>query len=89
MVGELSTRSELFTQLWARHDVRLHRTGVKKFHHPVVGDLKLAYEGLELSADEGLRLNAYVAEPGSPSAEAFRLLASWASSPVEAESTTP
>ena len=54
-----------------------------------MGDLTLAYEGLELSADEGLRLNAYVAEPGSPPAEAFRLLASWASTPVEAEATAP
>ncbi len=82
LVGELSTRSEMFAQLWARHDVRLHRTGVKKFHHPVVGDLTLAYEALDLAADAGLRLNAYVAEPGTPSAEAFSLLASWATTPT-------
>ena len=87
LVGELSTRSELFAQLWARHDVRLHRTGVKKFHHPVVGDLTLAYEALELAADSGLRLNAYVAEPGTASAQAFSLLASWATTPTT-ESTT-
>ncbi len=84
LVGELSTRSEVFAQLWARHDVRLHRTGVKKFRHPVVGDLTLAYEALDLAADSGLRLSAYVAEPGTPSAEAFGLLASWAGTPAEA-----
>lgn len=82
LVGELSTRSDLFRTLWATHDVRQHRTGTKKFHHPVVGDLTLAYESMELTADPGLRLNAYVAEPGTPSAEALALLASWAATPV-------
>lgn len=82
LVGELSTRSELFRTLWATHDVRQHRTGTKKFHHPVVGDLTLAYESMELTADPGLRLNAYVAEPGTPSAEALALLASWAATPA-------
>lgn len=82
LVGELSTRSDHFRSLWATHDVRLHRTGTKRFHHPVVGDLTLAYEGMDLAADKGLRLNAYVAEPGTPSAEAFSLLASWAATPA-------
>jgi hypothetical protein len=85
LVGELSTRSELFRTLWATHDVRQHRTGTKKFHHPVVGDLTLAYESMELTADSGLRLNAYVAEPGTPSAEALALLGSWAATPVPVE----
>lgn len=82
LVGELSTRSELFAGLWAAHDVRQHRTGLKRFHHPVVGDLTLNYESMELSADTGLRLNAYVAEPGTPSAERLALLASWAATPL-------
>lgn len=82
LVGELSTRSELFRTLWAAHDVRQHRTGVKRFHHPVVGEMTLTYESMEITADAGLRLNAYVAEPGSPSAERFNLLASWASAPA-------
>ena len=74
LVGELSTRSEEFRTRWAAHDVRLHRTGVKRFHHPVVGDLTLAYESMDLAADPGLRLNAYTAEPGSPS---HRRCTSW------------
>ena len=82
LVGELSTRSETFRTLWAAHDVRQHRTGVKRFHHPIVGDMTLSYESMEIAADAGLRLNAYVAEPGSPSAEAFGLLASWAGAPA-------
>ena len=39
LIGELSTRSENFRTWWAAHNVRFHRTGVKRFHHPAVGDL--------------------------------------------------
>ena len=81
LVGELSTRSDLFRTLWAAHDVRQHRTGIKRFHHPLVGEMTLSYESMALTADPGLRLNAYVAEPASPSAQAFSLLASWATTP--------
>jgi transcriptional regulator with XRE-family HTH domain len=77
LVGELSTRSAEFRTLWAGHDVRLHRTGVKRLHHPIVGDLELSYEVLELPSDPGLRLAIYAAEPGSPSHQALNLLASW------------
>jgi len=79
--GELSTRSEEFRVRWAAHDVRFHRTGVKRFHHPVVGDLTLTYEALELPADPGLTIFAYTAEPNSPSHDALNLLASWTSTP--------
>jgi transcriptional regulator with XRE-family HTH domain len=85
LIGELSTRSENFRTWWAAHNVRFHRTGVKRFHHPVVGDLTLTFEGLELAADTGLRLNAYSAEPGSPSDDALKLLESWAATPAEAD----
>lgn len=78
LVGELSTRSEDFRRLWASHDVRLHRTGTKVFHHPVVGLLELDYEALVLPADSGLQLDVYTAVPGSPSDDGLRLLASWA-----------
>jgi transcriptional regulator with XRE-family HTH domain len=43
LIGELSARSDEFRRRWAAHHVRLHRTGVKRLHHPVVGDLILAY----------------------------------------------
>ena len=78
LVGELSTRSETFRRLWADHDVRTHGTGTKRFHHPVVGELSLAYEELAITAEPGLALLVYTAEPGSASAERLRLLASWA-----------
>ncbi|WP_020576292.1 helix-turn-helix transcriptional regulator [Actinopolymorpha alba] len=78
LIGELSTRSETFRTRWAAHNVRLHRTGVKYFHHPVVGDLSLTFEAMELPADTGLTLTAYTAEPGSASQDGLNLLASWA-----------
>jgi hypothetical protein len=81
LIGELSTRSETFGTRWAAHNVRFHRTGVKHLHHPVVGDLTLTFESMELTADAGLRLNAYSAEPGSPSQDALNLLASWTATP--------
>ena len=78
LIGELSTRSENFRTWWAAHNVRFHRTGVKRFHHPVVGDLTLTFEALDLAADSGLRMSAYTAEPGTPSDDALKVLASWA-----------
>lgn len=77
LVGELSTRSETFRTLWGAHDVRTHGTGTKRFNHPVVGELTLAYEELLLTAEPGLVMIVYTAEPGSPSAERLGLLASW------------
>ena len=78
LVGELSTRSETFRRLWAAHDVRTHGAGTKRFNHPVVGELTLAYEEFTLTAEPGLVMLVYTAEPGSPSAERLQLLASWA-----------
>jgi transcriptional regulator with XRE-family HTH domain len=84
LIGELTTRSERFSALWATHNVRWHTTGTKHFRHAVVGDLSLPYEGLALTADPGLTLITYTAEPGSASKDALRFLASWASSPEQA-----
>ncbi|GAA2089583.1 helix-turn-helix transcriptional regulator [Brevibacterium salitolerans] len=80
LIGELSTRSLEFRTRWGAHNVRHHGSGFKSFHHPVVGDLTLAYEGMEMEAERGLTLTIYTAEPGSASAERMRLLASWAAS---------
>ena len=57
LVGELSTRSETFRRLWAAHNVRTHGAGTKRFHHPVVGELTLAYEELAITAEPGLVLH--------------------------------
>lgn len=88
LVGELSTRSETFRTLWGAHDVRTHGAGTKRFHHPVVGELTLAYEELAITAEPGQVLMVYTAEPGSPSAERLRLLASWAADPARADASS-
>ncbi len=82
LVGELTTRSPEFATWWAAHDVRYHQTGSKRLRHPVVGELELNYEVLELPADDGLSISVYSAEPGSRSQEALDLLASWSATPA-------
>ena len=77
---ELSTRSELFRRRWASHDVTFHRSGQKRLRHPVVGQLDLDFEGMELASSPGLHLNVYTAASGTPTADALKLLASWAAS---------
>ncbi|WP_311258634.1 helix-turn-helix transcriptional regulator [Microbacterium sp. WCS2018Hpa-9] len=86
LVGELSTRSETFRRLWAAHDVRIHGAGTKRFQHPLVGELTLAYEELAITAEPGNVLLVYSAEPGSPSAERLALLASWSMQQPHGES---
>ncbi|MDG9716303.1 helix-turn-helix transcriptional regulator [Streptomyces sp. DH24] len=77
LVGELSVKSEEFRRLWATHDVKEKSHGVKRMRHPLVGDLTLNFETFRLVDDSEQSLITYHAEPGSPSAEALRLLASW------------
>jgi hypothetical protein len=62
-------------------NVNLHRTGVKRIHHPVVGELTLEFKSLDLPGDPGQKLLVYSAEPGSPTRQALDLLASWSSTP--------
>lgn len=88
LIGELSTRSEEFRIRWGAHNVRRHGTGEKTFHHAVVGDLTLTYEGLELTTEPDLSFLIYTAEAGSPSEERLRLLASWAASHEEESGET-
>ncbi|MEV8182517.1 helix-turn-helix transcriptional regulator [Specibacter sp. NPDC078692] len=92
LVGELSTRSDLFRKLWGAHDVREHRSGIKRIHHPIVGDLDLTFLGLDLTTEPGLQMLVFSAEPSSASHDGLQLLANWsASHSIEtnsAESTT-
>jgi transcriptional regulator with XRE-family HTH domain len=88
LIGELATRSDQFRVRWAAHEVRRHRTGTKRFHHPIVGDLSLDFESLDLPGDPGQKLVVYTAEPGSPSQQAIDLLASWVATPASHEDGT-
>ncbi|KRE80868.1 helix-turn-helix transcriptional regulator [Arthrobacter sp. Soil762] len=85
LIGDLATGSTEFSTRWARHNVRFHRSARKTLHNPLVGDLELTGDSLELPG-EGLTLIAYTAEPGSESQEKLDFLIMWTSSnkrPVE------
>jgi transcriptional regulator with XRE-family HTH domain len=88
LIGELSTQSEDFRVRWAKHNVRYHDTGLKRIHHPVVGDLELAYEAMTLRGESELTMFAYTTEPGSRSDESLNLLANWTATPDRAEATS-
>lgn len=87
LIGELSTRSDLFRKLWGAHDVKEHRTGLKSIHHPVVGDLDLTFQSMDLTSDRGLQMLIFSAEPGSPSYERLQLLANWVNTSTTAAQT--
>lgn len=78
LVGQLGTLSEEFRTRWGAHDVRRHDTGQKHFHHRIAGELQLHFESTDLPTDPGWKLQIYTPEPGSSTADALRLLASWA-----------
>jgi transcriptional regulator with XRE-family HTH domain len=89
LIGELCTRSVAFRELWAAHDVRIHDTGIKRVHHPIVGDLDLTYEALDVTSTRGLQLIAFTPRPGSPSDDGLQLLANWAATSGEAIASLP
>ncbi|ANS66725.1 DNA-binding protein [Streptomyces lincolnensis] len=78
LIQELSQKSEEFRQLWARHEVSCGSAGESvRMRHPLVGEFDLVHEPLALPGGAPMRLTTYHAEPGSPSEEALRTLASW------------
>ncbi|WP_109006094.1 helix-turn-helix domain-containing protein [Streptomyces rishiriensis] len=89
LIGELSTRSEEFRHRWAAHNVRMHATGVKLLHHPVVGDLDLPFETFPVGGDTSQVLLTYTPEPASPTQDALNLLASWAATNDHIERSAP
>ena len=88
LIGELATRSDDFRVRWAAHDVRHHRTGIKRIHHPEVGDLELGYEAMDFPAHPDWFMFGYTAAPGSPSEERLRLLGSLAEEQARADGRT-
>ena len=80
LIGERSTRSDAFRTLWGAHDVHVFAEGTKRFHHPAVGEMELVHESLDLPGEQGLSITVYSADPGTPAADALKLLASWAAS---------
>ena len=77
LIGQLSTRSTAFRTRWAANDVRAHRGGTKIFRHPLIGEVTLPFENLHVDAASGQVLTVFTPQPGTPEADAIRLLASW------------
>ncbi|TYB63281.1 helix-turn-helix domain-containing protein [Nonomuraea sp. PA05] len=77
LVGELTLRSPEFSTWWNDHRVLRRTHGTKRYHHPLVGELHFSYESLQPPGDPDQTLCVYNVEPGSPTAEALRLLTSW------------
>lgn len=69
-------RSHQFREWWAQHDVRIHTTSTKTFHHPIAGDFTVDVESMTINADAEQILVTYSVEPNSPSQDALRNLAS-------------
>jgi transcriptional regulator with XRE-family HTH domain len=77
LVDEVSAASPEFRRWWADHEVHAHTSGHKIYRHPVVGELTVDYQALQLPEDSEQTVFIYTAAVGSPSQEALRLLASW------------
>jgi transcriptional regulator with XRE-family HTH domain len=77
LIGQLATRSTEFRTRWAANDVRAHRAGTKTYRHPLIGEVTLPYENLSVDGASGQILSVLVPQPGTPEADAIRLLASW------------
>jgi transcriptional regulator with XRE-family HTH domain len=87
LVGELSVHDKQFRQWWAGQLVAQRTSGTKTFNHPVAGELTLDWDVFTCATDPDQQLVVLSAEPGSPSADGLRILASWAAS--HQQSTEP
>jgi transcriptional regulator with XRE-family HTH domain len=89
LIGDLSIRDSQFRQWWAGHHVALKRRGARTYNHPVVGEITLEWDTLTSDADPDQQLIVYTAQPGSPSEQALRILASWAASEPAERTPSP
>jgi transcriptional regulator with XRE-family HTH domain len=90
IIGELSTLSPEFRTRWAAHNVRIHHGGIKRLEHPEVGPIELTYQSLDLPTSRGGMhdLTIYTVEPGTPSEDRLKLLASWTATQSRAPEPT-
>jgi transcriptional regulator with XRE-family HTH domain len=88
LIGDLAAGSTEFSARWARHNVRFHRTARKTMRNPLVGEIELTGDALDLPG-EGLTLIAYTAEPGSHAQDQLDFLASWSTSNNTATEQAP
>lgn len=75
LVTEMSEASERFRHLWSRHDVQPKLSRTQHLTHPVVGDLNLVSDKLQITGTDGLLLVIFHAAPGSADADRLTQLA--------------
>lgn len=85
LIADLSTHSADFRSLWAAHNVRFHDTGTKRLHHPIVGDITVTYETMQMTADPALTMSIFTVEPTSSSQDALAILSSWSATETRSE----
>ncbi|MEV0363267.1 helix-turn-helix transcriptional regulator [Nocardia fusca] len=90
LVGELSTCSPVFRDLWAAHDVLIRHDGIKRLRHPDVGHLELTFQDLDLPLPGRAvhNLITYTAEPGTASEDRLAFLAGRAATQSRAAEPT-
>lgn len=89
LIGELSVKSPEFRAWWADHDVLQRTHGVKRYRHPIAGEIEISYEALSLGDDPDQTLFIYSVQPGSRSAQGLDLLASWVADSSATVDTAP
>ncbi len=77
LVDELRTADPDVSRWWDDHGVTDRTSVDKRIAHPVVGRLAFGIEALVSPHDPEQRLVVYTAQPGSPTAAALPVLASW------------
>ncbi|MFI6374416.1 helix-turn-helix domain-containing protein [Streptomyces sp. NPDC050546] len=82
LVGELSVKDIDFGLWWGGHHTASRSTSTKRFLHPVAGELVLDWDALTCGTDPDQELVVWTAQPGTPSYDGLRVLASWAASHV-------
>jgi transcriptional regulator with XRE-family HTH domain len=88
LVGELSVSDTPFRRWWAAHTASTATYGTKHYRHPLVGRLDLDCDIWTSPDGSEQRLMVLTAEPGTPSHEALRFLASWAAQPGHLQDRT-
>jgi transcriptional regulator with XRE-family HTH domain len=87
LVGDLSVQDPDFRAWWAEHSVNSSSYGTKRYRHALVGDLTLDCDVWGSPDGSGQRLMVLTAEPGTPSRDALRILASWTGGPTQLTAT--
>jgi transcriptional regulator with XRE-family HTH domain len=85
VLAELLNGSDDFRTLWDRRDARRKNLAEKRFQHREVGAVTLRMQTFDVRSAPGQELVVYDAEPGTPSADALKLLGSIAATAGQPE----